>query len=158
MEWLWVYTSVPSFALSAVVALLTAYVTVRLALRRFRAEQWWSRKADAYAAIMEALHNAKDCDSVHFTEINEDRHYSPEYKAELSKRGREADQQIRKGIDTSTFLLSEEAVEVLEELRSGLAEADDAQDYAEHLWASLGAVNKCLEKLPSIAKKDLGVK
>ena len=36
------------------ITVLAAWVTVRLAIRRFRLEQWWSRKADSYVAVFVA--------------------------------------------------------------------------------------------------------
>ena len=151
-------TLLTSLAVGITVAVVSACVTWRLALKRFRAEQWWSRKADAYAAIMEALHYSKDCDSQYLREIEDRRQLNAEYKAELFKKGQDADRQIRKALDMSTFLFCEEAVRVLEELRLGLADAGDATFYDEHLYASQSAVTKCIDQLPAIAKKDLGVK
>jgi hypothetical protein len=151
-------TFLTSLTVGVIVAVVSALVTVRVALKRFRAEQWWSRKADAYAAILEALHNSKDRDSHYLREIDGHRDLVEEYRTELSKRGEEGGRQIRKAIDTSRFLLCEEAVRVLEELRAGLANVDSAQDYADAVATSLAAVKKCLDKLPAIAKKDLGVK
>ncbi|MCY2927439.1 MAG: hypothetical protein NT031_18785 [Planctomycetota bacterium] len=96
-----------SLAVGITVAIVSAYVTVRLALKRFRAEQWWSRRADAYSAILEALHYSKDCDDCFLREIEERRQLAEDYRAEVTKRGREANWQIRKAIDTSKFLLCE---------------------------------------------------
>jgi hypothetical protein len=141
-----------------VVAVVSAYVTVRLAIKRFRAEQWWSRKADAYAAILEALHCSKDCDSAHLSEVVEGRELNEEYRTQLLERGRNANWQLRKAIDTSKFLFCNEAVAVLDELRVGLQNADDAQQYVEKLESCYSAEKKCLDQLPAIAKKDLGVK
>src|SRR6266536_1374619 len=39
-----------------VIAVVTAIITVRLALRRFYSERWWERKAQAYSDILEALY------------------------------------------------------------------------------------------------------
>ena len=33
------------------VAIVTAWVTVWLALRRFRSERWWERKVDSYTSL-----------------------------------------------------------------------------------------------------------
>ena len=39
-----------------VVAVVASLVTVRLSLKRFYAERWWDRKADAYTRVIAALH------------------------------------------------------------------------------------------------------
>jgi ABC-type uncharacterized transport system YnjBCD permease subunit len=49
-----------SFLASMVIAVVTARLTVRLALRRFYAEKSWERKSAAYASIIEALHHVKN--------------------------------------------------------------------------------------------------
>ena len=46
-----VLTTIPAI----VAAVVTAVLTVRLSFRRFQAERWWDRKADAYANIIGAL-------------------------------------------------------------------------------------------------------
>jgi len=88
----------------------------------------------------------------------EHRQLPEEYKTELSGRSVEAYRQIRKAIDTGSFLLCEGAMQLLEELRRGIAEADSAEHYYKYLEANFSAVEKCFDELPAIAKKDLGVK
>ena len=78
-------TFLTSLAVGVMVAIVSAYVTVRLALSRFRAEQWWTRKADAYASILEALHYSKDCDVQYMREFEEGRILNS--KDELAERG-----------------------------------------------------------------------
>src|SRR5258708_40148272 len=53
-------TLIFSFFSSVVVAVFTAVVTVRLALRRFYAEKSWERKSVAYGAVLEALHHVRN--------------------------------------------------------------------------------------------------
>jgi len=48
----WVTTGI-NFAASIVVAVITARLTVHLAIKRFYAEKWWERRYSAYAAIIE---------------------------------------------------------------------------------------------------------
>ncbi len=43
------------------VALLTAWLTVKFALRRFQSEKWFERRVDAYTKVIEALHFMKHC-------------------------------------------------------------------------------------------------
>jgi len=37
-----------------VIAAISSWITVQLSLRKFRAERWWERKAEAYSKIIEA--------------------------------------------------------------------------------------------------------
>lgn len=43
-----------------ITGIATAYITVRFALRRFRAEKWRERKAKSYVCIIESLHHMKN--------------------------------------------------------------------------------------------------
>lgn len=47
-----------------VIALVSAWATVQLSLKRFRDEKWWQKKYDAYENTIESLHQLKkDCDA-----------------------------------------------------------------------------------------------
>ena len=47
------------------IAAVSSWITVQLALRRFRRERWWERKTDAYTKVIEALHNSKEFSDRH---------------------------------------------------------------------------------------------
>jgi hypothetical protein len=150
-----------------IIALVTAFATTTLGFWRFRDEKWWSRKADAYSVIIDSLHVSKDCSTQDLAEmraIDAGIQINEEYRKELMSRAREADRQIRKAIDTSSFLLCDEAVRVLEELRAGLDRADalledqlpnDLGGYQSFLKSQMEAIKTCLDHLPKIAKQDL---
>jgi hypothetical protein len=53
----WLTTVLSSLLPSLIVGICTAIFSVRLALRRFHAERWWERKAEAYSQIEEALYS-----------------------------------------------------------------------------------------------------
>ena len=48
-----------SLVQSIVIALVTAYVTVRLSLKQFYSQRWWEKKAEAYSAIIHSLYQMK---------------------------------------------------------------------------------------------------
>jgi len=43
------------------VALLTSWLTVKFAFRRFQSEKWFERRVDVYTKVIEALHFMKHC-------------------------------------------------------------------------------------------------
>lgn len=53
MQW-FQYLIAPLIA-GAVAALASTYLTARFSFNRFRQEQWWQAKRDAYEAIIRAL-------------------------------------------------------------------------------------------------------
>ena len=48
------------------IALLSAWVTVKFAIRRFRSEKWFERRLEAYTKVIEALHFMKHCTETRF--------------------------------------------------------------------------------------------
>ena len=147
-------------------AIVSAVVTVVLAFRRFRAERWWDRRASAYGVIIEALHVMKQ--GIERNLRSFEGHRPPqddERHKELIRKYRQASDEVHKAVDTSSFLLSAETVAALGELMSEFQKArEDAgidgvnPDPYAGLSGELDAVNKCLGKLPEIAKRDLGVR
>ena len=141
-----------------VIAGVSAYVTVRLALGRFRDEQWWSRRVDAYTAIIEAIYKMKQCDEAYMREYVHRREMSEKSREEVSRKSIDAYNEIKKAVDTGGFLLSDGAVAVLDEMQKSIAEVNNGEDYFSYLETSIEAAETCLGKLPQIAKDHLAVK
>ena len=49
-----------SFAGSIVAAIVSAWITARLSLRKFYSEKQWERKFAAYSNIIEAMHHIRE--------------------------------------------------------------------------------------------------
>ncbi len=139
----------------AIIAVIASYITVRLSLRRFYSEKWWEKKAEAYSAILEALHYMKrsfdedlEADMLK-REIPEDR------KEQLRQKYREADDELKKRIDIGQFVLSDEAVAELSTFQKEYNKAAGAESWFEYCDASLAATNIALGRMRTIAKTDL---
>jgi len=148
-------TFVGTLAVGVVIAVVSAHVTVRLALKRFRAEQWWTRKVDAYASLIEALHHLKRSNEYDMRTYERGRVSDKNMEARL--KGAESYDAVLKAIDTAQFLLCEEAASILEKLRTNLENANKAEDYYEHLDISIDGIRTALGSLPKVARKDLRV-
>ena len=151
-------TLLVNLVVGVVVAVISAYLTVLLAMRRFRTQQWWVRKVDAYMAMLDALHHAKGVTAMRLSEIEEHREYRNEHREQMQKKGSVAFGEIQKAVDTGSFLLSNKANEILKKLIRALREPHNADDYYDHLGASFAAIEACLKELPVAARKDLGMK
>jgi hypothetical protein len=102
----WLTSSLTSIAPSLVVAVFTAIFTVRLSLRRFRAERWWERKADAYSRIVEALHNAMEyCEAMSDESLTRVE-ISAGRKAQLIQDYRQATLELRKATGVGAYIIS----------------------------------------------------
>jgi len=141
--------------ISITTAIVTAWVTVFLSLRRFRAERSWVRRVDAYQKVLESLSYWSRSFKAEWAS------YSSQSEQELNENElqkiRAAYAEIDRAIDLGSFLLSDEAAVCLKNLEKGLesAESMHKNDYLGYLADSQGAVDDCLKSLREIAKKDI---
>ena len=141
-----------------VIAAISSWITVQLSLRKFRAEQWWERKAEAYSKIIEALHNSKAFSDQHLEAEYEARKLPEERSKELRLRAKAAHDEILKNIDVGSFLLSDEALSRLKQYQKEVEQAGKYQMWWQYLEADWSATNECLKDLIEIAKRDLKTK
>ena len=140
------------------IAAVSSWITVQLSMRRFRAEWLWKMKADAYSAVIEALHNSKAFCIAHMSSYEQQRELSKERNHELGIRARQGKDAIQKAIDMGSFLLSQKA---LDRLAQYMKESDDVsheQDFYFYLDENLAATVSCLKDIVPIAKEDLRIK
>ena len=86
-------------------AAASAWVTVQLSLRRFRAEKWWERRVTAYERVIEALYNSKEFSEVHLHALDENLQIPKEQDNELRAQVEDAAREIAKAVDLGSFLL-----------------------------------------------------
>lgn len=137
------------------IALITSWVTVRLSLRRFRAEKQWERKVTAYERLIEALHRSKKFSSEHLDAIYKGRDLPEDRDKELRALSNEARIEIQRAADIGTLTLSEAALKIISKYESELESTDGIimwHDYLEHDYLT---TNKCLQALLEEAKRDL---
>ena len=137
------------------IALLTSWVTVRFALRRFQSEKWFERRVDAYTKVVESLHYMKHCTERQIAAARRGYEMPKEIEEELVASYRKGLADLRRLTDMGALLFSAEAVAVLDTLNKELSEATDEQSWWENLDAESAAITKCLSALRPIAKREL---
>jgi len=137
------------------IAIVSAWVTVRLSLKRFRSEKWWERKMAAYERVIEALHHSKAFSDTHLEARLQGRDVSEERDQELRKYARDAHREIEKAADVGSFLLSPKALERLKQYQKDAKEAQQTEHWEEYLMNDSAALESCLEDFIKIAKSDL---
>ncbi len=152
---IWTGALLAQILVGLVVAITTAWVTVHLALRRFRSEKWWERKAEAYSAIIEALHHMKRFADEALDDQLGGRKFPEERRKQLFGKSNEAYDELRKQIDIGSFVLSKDAVEELASFEKAHTKAKDTDSYFDFLDDKLLALNTTLQKMREIGKKDL---
>ena len=143
-------------ALSLLVAITTAGVTVWLSLRRYYREKWWEAKMRAYTDVIQALHHMKrDLDISLAAEV-QGRDAETEYHKQWQKRHQEAWDKIREQMDVGEFLYSPMTVRIIQTLIRE-AKSDPNESYFERLEKLQAAVDRCLPAIKTAARKDLGL-
>ena len=141
-----------------VIAAVSAWITVQLSLRRFRAEKWWEMKVEAYRRVIEALHDATKYPEAHFDAAVEGYKISDEGKEELRLIARKASIEILRATETGGLLLSSRALCRLRKYQEERMEVDHSGvDIASQYDLHLGAINTCLNDLIDIARRDLKI-
>lgn len=137
-------------------AVIAAWITVRLALRRFYQEKWWEAKMQAYTQVIQALHHMKwDVDVSIAAEIGESEP-DTEFHKELDEKHRLAWHEIRRQSDIGDFLFSRESLKILRELND-LPGQSPNDSYLDHLEIIQAAVNKAMPAIKKAARSDLGL-
>jgi hypothetical protein len=106
-----------------VIAVVSAWVTVQLSLRRFRTERWWKRKVQAYERVIAAIHDSKAFSDEHLEAAMNGVQISEEKDKELRARSKVAHDEIARAIDMGAFLLSDEALSRLKQYRKDESKA-----------------------------------
>ena len=88
------------------IAAVSSWITVYLSLRKFRSEKWWERKADAYANVIEALHNSKEFSDQHLHAREKGCEISSDQDSELRAKSKAGHAEIRRVANIGAFLLS----------------------------------------------------
>lgn len=153
----WLTTIVSSILPSLIVGVCTAIFSVRLALRRFHAERWWERKAEAYSRIVEALYNAVEYWSAQSDANMRGERLSEQREKELVEGYEQAYRELKKATAVGAYIISDEVVMVLDAL-----EGRPRLDPKKCAWfevsdAECEAYSKALAEVRKLAKKDLGV-
>ena len=135
--------------------LVTALVTVRLALRRFRSERMWEKKVQTYSDIFDALFHLKNHAEVQLKHFEEGVQFDVKYLKDVGDRATVSYNAIRKAALIGTFILSNEAAARLSALVVSFDHPNLDGDIVEELSADLQAVDGTVADLRPIAKKDL---
>jgi hypothetical protein len=155
----WLSTVLTSAVPSIVAGVCTAFISVRLALSRYRKERWWERKAEAYSRIVEALHALMEYCST-MADADKGVPYSEERKKELGDECHRAYLELRKATGIGAYIVSDEVAAVLAKLEARPSlDLDPAKaPFFEIMDLDFEAYKHALSEIRALAKKDLGVK
>jgi len=143
-----------------IISIITAVLTVHLSLKRFYSEKRWERKFKVYEDIMTDLHHIRDDANHQLMSLEKNIEIPEDISIELKNKMLAATAELRKHIDIGSFVISEEAVSALhifeyELNKSAEIEISTPKDFVRHYKLKLEAIDKCLEEMRIITKKDL---
>jgi ABC-type arginine transport system permease subunit len=144
-----------TIATSIVVAVLSAYLAARFALHRFYSEKWWERRVNAYSAIIEATHHVREHADTNLIFYHLDRDLPKEGEQELERAMQRAIAELRKQRDIGDFLLSAEALKLVNEFFEALDHSTKVETWLEHLQRKMNAIDTFLPAFRKVARKDL---
>jgi hypothetical protein len=117
-------------ATGVVVATVTALLTIRLSLHRFRSERVWERKAEAYADLLTALSDLHRHAQVVAAEAM-GANFSDDYRKRSEELHKDAAHRLRRATHVGEFVFSKVASKHLDDLRK-------AQDRLAEEWDQSG--------------------
>ncbi|MGJ0455044.1 MAG: hypothetical protein ACR65T_17720 [Methylocystis sp.] len=111
--------------LSTVLSIGSAWLTARLALRRFVREKAWERKTGVYAQIFEALHDMRNWYDAHLDAEFRHAELDPAQQEELTEAYRKAKASLSRKLSSETWLLPHSCLERISQLERALSQRHD---------------------------------
>jgi hypothetical protein len=146
------------------VAAASAFITVRLSLRRFRSERWWEKKAAAYGEAIKAIHILKRSLEMTLSHLDAGSFVDPKgQRGYLTEWYEQALEAIYEAVDTGRFFLSLRATNALSQFLKDWDQADrdfdeDAPGIHSKTITCIDAAETCLKHLNDAGQADLEVK
>ncbi len=143
---------------SSIVAILTAWITVKLSIRQFSSQRWWEKKADAYNEILSHLSNLDFAYQEWIDEEEEGTEYTEEHQKRLRELVTPAIQRVHTADAVGAFYVSAKAVRALHSCATTLRRpVHDGDDWYSHIIDAQASVKKAIETIRSEAKTDLNI-
>lgn len=138
-----------------IAALVASWVTVRLALGRFKKEALWQRKLDAYTRILDALHVCRLRSEQLERELSEGSKLSSEQQKDMDQKYSSARSELQRVIDSGSLILPSKATALFAEVMR--PRYIDWQEMPPHeFWESEEyQMKKALESLTTVGRADL---
>ena len=145
---------------SVLAGIVTAWIAVGFALRRFYTERWWERKAATYSELMAALYRmAKTYESYVETMAQNRtvwRHTVPDDKSPEQIAHDEAADAVAREVAMGEFVISSEASSILTKMQADLVAAQREVDSSMELFNKRSIiVDNAMVDLRAAAKRDL---
>ena len=129
-----------------------------LALRRFRSERWWDRKAQAYTELFQALFYVQRYARLAMRREARGLALDDEFMRALGEKSSAGYAEILKAATIGSLLFGDQVATRLSRLEQELDEPDADRNYYEELMADYDAVTAAIGDLRPLARADLKLK
>lgn len=146
---------IKSLLIGAGVFGITAWITVKLALRRFYTEKWWERKAQAYSETIGSLAKMRVCFDKWEEELFGHKDMSPETRKKVNEEYANVKRVVENAVAAGSFIVSEEAAQVLGSFLKELQKEDIQGNWLNDLDRHHSEVIRCIARLGEIAEREL---
>lgn len=147
------WTPIAAIVVAPIATLIAVWLTSRFAWQRTQSEKIWDRKAEAYSAILQALHEMEASLDSWMNDEALSRETSEEVNEERRTRYRQAKAQVQNVIGREFWLLDPKLNEHMDELNKVLS--THYGSWFEDLDASSYAVGKAIKSTALLAKDEL---
>jgi hypothetical protein len=134
-----------------VAAVASTYLTARFSFKRFRQEQWWQEKRDAYESIIRAL------SEIMFNASRELAKMEGADPPKAAERQKELSWSLQEIASSGAYIVSEKTVAAIAAFRNRSG-AEFVNDFYGMIDQEYGAAKAALEIIRAEAHRDLGVK
>lgn len=142
--------------LSAIaISAVSSWITVQLSRHKFRTEKMWEKKASAYERVIDAFHEAKKFASEHLDAVYKGCEMDESRDEELRKMAKDARDEIIRASDVGAFILSTEAMGVLEKYEAESQSLPVCDSWHEYLETKFSVTHKYMKEFIAEAKRDL---
>ena len=139
---------------SLCVAIVTAWVAVFLAFRRYKFEKWWDRKAQCYIETIEALNKMMEVCDINIGDTASEPVATN--ANELSEKYRKGKSFLITQTNIGRLFLSDEAYKVLLQFDNELSRIEEENEGPRKIADIRVSVENCIEALIPIARRDIG--
>ncbi len=148
MDWTHLFTAL-------LASIITILLTASLSFRNAKRGIWWERKAEAYERVIAAIEQLHFNANEHLEVQMGDSHAS-KFLEEEANKWRKSRRELRRTLNTATFLLDFEVMPVLNTYLS--TKHSRSEDPVLTVERDLLASGECMHRLIQIARRDLGLR
>lgn len=139
-----------------IVAIISPYIVIKIALKQFYTQKWWEAKANAYQRIVESLSSMLFVqEQIYAEDFEQTVKFSDEAWKAYTEIYSKAYEEIRKAKSLGAYIISNDAIDAINLLLKELERRDPEGNWLHDIDNRLGAMKRCMEQVRDIASRDL---